>query len=86
MRFHFGKKCCIFAVPIIPEVEDIPFAMELVIVIAFFVVLPLVSIVCIVMNGIRSGHSRWKIIINGVLSLLFFLAFYFFVGRAFLNR
>ena len=72
--------------PIIPEVEEIPFAMELVIVIAMFVVLPIVSVVCIVMNGIRSGHSRWRIIINGVLSLLFFLAFYFFVGRAFLNR
>ena len=50
--------------PIIPEVEEIPFAMELVIVIAMFVVLPIVSVVCIVMNGIRFGHSRWRIIIN----------------------
>jgi len=59
--------------------------MELVVIIALFIVLPLVSVVCTVLDGIHSGHSRWKIIINGVLCLLFFLAFYLIAGRVFLN-
>ncbi len=59
--------------------------MELVIIIALFITLPLVSVVCIVIDGIHSGHSRWKIIINAVLSLLFFIVFYVVVGRVFLN-
>lgn len=62
-----------------------PIVMELVIIIVLFIMLPLVSVVCVVINGIHSGHSRWKIIINGVLSLLFFLAFYLIAGRVFLN-
>ncbi len=90
------RKCCIFAVLfasngiigfrfVSKNSKAKSIVMELVVFIALFIVLPLVSVACIVLNGIRSGHSRWKIIINGVLNLLFFLAFYFIVGRVFLN-
>ena len=59
--------------------------MKIAVIIFLFVALPLVSVVCIALNGIQSGHSRWSIIIRGVLSILFYLAFYVFVGRVFLN-
>ena len=59
--------------------------MELVIIIGLFIILPIVSVVCIVINGIHSGHSRLKIIINVVLSLLVLIVFNLIVGRAFLN-
>ncbi len=38
--------------------------MELVVVIALFVVLSLLSVACIVLKWIRSGYSRWRIIIS----------------------
>lgn len=59
--------------------------MELVIIIGLFIILPLVSVVCIVINGIHSGHSRLKIIISAAVSLLFFVVFSIVFGRVFLN-